>query len=279
MACSSYSPSSSSSSSTFTSFTKRLVRNNNHNIRTVNFISSSLTERSPANYCTSYNPLVFQAARLLGPPARFEASKLKVVLMGDQEVMFMENNNNYKQMSSLTKDYPRTYTLTHCDLTANLTLTISNAITLDQLKGWYNNDDVVAEWKRVEEGMCLIVHCHVSGPNVLMDVAAEFRYLIFKKEMPLVLQAVQYGDSMFIKQHPELMDALVWVYFHSSSKKYNGVECWGALKNAAQAKQEGQLQSSISSGNNIKEGGSRHHFLEKWGSSKAIFQALFTFLL
>ncbi|MCL7046075.1 hypothetical protein MKW94_014059 [Papaver nudicaule] len=277
MACSSYSPSSSSSSSTFTSFTKRLVRN--HNIKTVNFISSSLTERSPTNYSTSYNPLVFQAARLLGPPARFEASKLKVVLMGDQEVVFMENNNNYKQMSSLTNDYPRTYTLTHCDLTANLTLTISNAITLDQLKGWYNNDDVVAEWKRVNEGMCLIVHCHVSGPNVLMDVLAEFRYLIFKKEMPLVLQAVQYGDSMFIEQHPELMDALVWVYFHSSSKKYNRVECWGALKNAAQGKQEAQLQSSISSGNNSKEAGGHHRFLEKWGSSKAIFQALVAFLL
>ncbi|RZC54454.1 hypothetical protein C5167_013310 [Papaver somniferum] len=277
MACSSYSPSSSSSSSTFISFTKRLVKNNN--IKTVKFISSSLTERSPTNYSTSYNPLVFQAARLLGPPARFEASKLKVVLVGDQEVVFMENNNSYKQMSSLTNDYPRTYTLTHCDLTANLTLTISNAITLDQLKGWYNNDDVVAEWKRVKEGMCLIVHCHVSGPNVLMDVAAEFRYLIFKKEMPLVIQAIQYGDSMFIEQHPELMDALVWVYFHSSSKKYNRVECWGALKNAAQGKQESQLQSSISSGNNSKEGEGRHHFLGKWGSSKAIFQALFTFLL
>ncbi|KAI3838471.1 hypothetical protein MKX03_013235 [Papaver bracteatum] len=278
MACSSYSPSSSSSSSsTFTSFTKRLVKNNN--IKTVKFISSSLTERSPTNYSTSYNPLVFQAARLLGPPARFEASKLKVVLVGDQEVVFMENNNNYKQMSSLTNDYPRTYTLTHCDLTANLTLTISNAITLDQLKGWFNNDDVVAEWKRVKEGMCLIVHCHVSGPNVLMNVAAEFRYLIFKKEMPLVIQAIQYGDSMFIEQHPELMDALVWVYFHSSSKKYNRVECWGALKNAAQGKQEGQLQSSISSGKNSKEGGGRLQFLEKWGSSKAILQALFTFLL
>ncbi|OVA02166.1 Staygreen protein [Macleaya cordata] len=245
MACYSPSPSSSSSSSSCssTSHNKRgfffISSNNNNNknknknyyssasystkrtrnTRTVNLISSSLIDERRSTYSSSYNPLVFQAARLLGPPARFEASKLKVVFVGEdhQEI-----------------NYPRTYTLSHCDLTANLTLTISNAITLDQLKGWYNRDDVVAEWKKVNQEMCLHVHCHVSGPNVLLDVAAEFRYHIFTKELPLVLQAVLHGDSMFFKEHPELMDALVWVYFHSSSKKYNRVECWGALKGAAQ---------------------------------------------
>lgn len=55
-----------------------------------------------------------------------------------------------------------------------------------QLKGWYNKDDVVAEWTEVKGDMCLDVHCYVSGPNPLLDLAAEFRYHIFSKELPLV---------------------------------------------------------------------------------------------
>ncbi|KAK9273362.1 hypothetical protein L1049_018171 [Liquidambar formosana] len=164
-----------------------------------------------------------ETARLLGPRARFEASKLKVVLMG-------EGMNGY---SGIT---PRTYILSHCNLAANLTLTISNVINLDQLKGWYSKDDVVAEWKDVNGDMCLHVHCYVSGPNPLLDLAAEFRYHIFCKELPLVLTAALHGDSVLFRERPELLDALVWAYFHSSSKKYNRMECWGPLKDAAEAK-------------------------------------------
>ncbi|KAL0326108.1 UNVERIFIED_CONTAM: Magnesium dechelatase SGRL, chloroplastic [Sesamum radiatum] len=87
--------------------------------------------RPPSN-----NSLVFQAARLLGPPARFEASKLKVLFMGEEVI-------------TRTRIVPRTYTLSHCDFTADLTLTISNLVQRDQLKGWYSKDDVVAEWTDV----------------------------------------------------------------------------------------------------------------------------------
>lgn len=55
-----------------------------------------------------------------------------------------------------------------------------------QLKGWYKKDDVVAEWKEVKGENCLHVHCYLSGPNQLLDLAAEFRYHIFSKELPLV---------------------------------------------------------------------------------------------
>ncbi|KAH1096792.1 hypothetical protein J1N35_013713 [Gossypium stocksii] len=183
---------------------------------------------SPAR--ASYNTLVSEAARLLVPTAIFEASKLKVVFMGEG-------------LKSYSAIIPRTYILSHCDFTANLTLTISNVINLDQLKGWYNNDDVVAEWKKVKETMFLNVHCFVSGPNLLLDVAAEFRYHIFSKELPLlaelllqVLKAVLHGDSVLFAEHPELMDALVCVYFHSSLPKYNRMESWGPLKDAAEVK-------------------------------------------
>ncbi|KAI7993405.1 hypothetical protein LOK49_LG11G02167 [Camellia lanceoleosa] len=86
-----------------------------------------------------------------------------------------------------------------------------------QLKGWYNKDDVVAEWKEVKEDMYLDVHCYVSGPNLLLDLAAKFRYHIFSKELPL------------------LNSSLSW---HGSLKKYNRVECGGPLKDAAQEDEE-----------------------------------------
>ncbi|KAL6317152.1 hypothetical protein AAG906_029904 [Vitis piasezkii] len=207
----------------------------------------------------SYNALVFEAARLLGPPAKFDASKLKVVPMG-------EEIDNYSGIS------PRVYTLSHCDFTANLTLTISNIISLDQLKGWYNKDDVVAEWKEVKGEKCLHVHCYLSGPSLFLDLAAEFRYHIFSKELPLVLKAVLHGDSVFFREHPELMDAIVRVYFHSSSTKYNCMECWGPLKDAAQGRQGDHTHGSLTAS---KEG-SRP---QNWGNPKSIFQAFFTFLL
>ncbi|KAL8167589.1 hypothetical protein V2J09_009088 [Rumex salicifolius] len=226
----------------------RFTRGNYH--RTV-LLSSVANGRATTPY---KNTLIFEATRLLGPPARFEASKLKVDFRGEE-------------VDKFSRIVPRIYTLSHCDFTANLTLTISNILGIDQLRGWYNKDDVVAEWKEVKGNMCMHVHCYVSGPNLLFDLTAEFRYHIFSKELPLVLQAVLHGDSDLFKEHPELMDSIVWVYFHSSSPKYNRVECWGALKDAAQKKQEDQLQNLLDTNN------------KKWGSPKSFFQALFTFLL
>lgn len=144
-----------------------------------------------------------------------------------------------------------------------------------QLKGWYNKDDVVAEWKEVKGHICLHVHCYLSGPNPLLDLAAEFRYHIFSKELPLVLKAVLYGDSLLFREHPDLMDALVRVYFHSSSKKYNTVECWGPLKDAAKGRQGDQNQGFLSA----TEEKSHPQPLVKWGGPKSIFQALVAFLL
>ncbi|KAI4387979.1 hypothetical protein MLD38_000359 [Melastoma candidum] len=206
------------------------------------------------------NTLVAEAVRLLGPPARFDASKLKVDV-------------KEREMNPCSSIIPRTYILSHCDFTANLTLTISNVISLYQLRGWYSKDDVVGEWKVVNKEMCLHIHCFVSGPNSLIDLAAEFRYRIFSKEMPLVLKAILHGDASLFSDDPELLNSVVWVYFHSSSPKYNRMECWGPLKDAAQGKHRDRLQGHLRE----REKGSSAS--EKWGGPKSILQALFTFLL
>ncbi|XP_047049550.1 protein STAY-GREEN, chloroplastic-like [Lolium rigidum] len=167
---------------------------------------------------------VVPRARLFGP-AIFEASKLKVLFVGVEE-------ENSKHPGKL----PRTYTLTHSDVTARLTLAVSHTIHAAQLQGWYNRlqrDEVVAEWKKVQGAMSLHVHCHISGGHFLLDLIAPLRYYIFRKELPVVLKAFVHGDGSLFSSHPELEEATVWVYFHSNLPRFNRVECWGPLHDAA----------------------------------------------
>ncbi|MQL70709.1 hypothetical protein Taro_003027 [Colocasia esculenta] len=161
-------------------------------------------------------------ARLFGP-AIFEASKLKVLFLGVDQARHPGH-------------LPRAYTLTHSDITAKLTLAVSHTINGAQLQGWYNRlqrDEVVAEWKKVKGKMSLHVHCHISGGHFLLDFIAKLRYYIFTKELPVVLKAFVHGDVTLFNAHPELEEALVWVYFHSNLPEYNKVECWGPLREAA----------------------------------------------
>lgn len=62
-------------------------------------------------------------ARLFGP-AIFEASKLKVLFLGVDEKKHPGN-------------LPRTYTLTHSDITSKLTLAISQTINNSQVIGFF----------------------------------------------------------------------------------------------------------------------------------------------
>ncbi|KAK2664697.1 hypothetical protein Ddye_003271 [Dipteronia dyeriana] len=160
-------------------------------------------------------------ARLFGP-AIFEASKLKVLFLGVDEK---------KHPGKL----PRTYTLTHSDITSKITLAISQTINNSQLQGWYNRlqrDEVVAEWKKVKGNMSLHVHCHISGDHFLLAVCARLRFFIFYKELPVVLKAFVHGDGTLLNSYPELQEAMVWVYFHSNITEFNKMECWGPLKEA-----------------------------------------------
>lgn len=167
------------------------------------------------------NQALVPVARLFGP-AIFESSKLKVLFLGVDEKKHPGN-------------LPRTYTLTHSDVTSKLTLAISQNINNSQLQGWYNKlqrDEVVAEWKKRKGKMSLHVHCHISGGHFLLDLFSRLRYFIFCKELPVVLKAFIHGDFNLFNNYPELEEALVWVYFHSNIPEFNKVECWGPLRDA-----------------------------------------------
>ena len=126
---------------------------------------------------------------------------------------------------------PRHYTLTHSDSTGDLFLTIGKSYDLAQIAGWYTRlmrDEVLAEWQYCEGQWFLLVHCHVSGGLVFGSAA--WRYQIFQRELPLVLEAFRYGDHQLFLTHPELDQASAKVKFNAVQPVYQRVEEWGYLR-------------------------------------------------
>jgi hypothetical protein len=123
---------------------------------------------------------------------------------------------------------PRRYTLTHSDRTGDLFLTIGADYDRQQLSDWYTRllrDEVLAEWLDDDAGSELHVHCHVSGGLALGPSA--WRIAIFRRELPLVLEALRYGDAQFFERHSALDSAPLRVHFHAVEARYNVVERWG----------------------------------------------------
>ncbi|KAL6761577.1 Staygreen protein-domain-containing protein [Haematococcus lacustris] len=125
---------------------------------------------------------------------------------------------------------PRKYTLTHNDITGALQLTVGSDFNYAQISGFYTRllrDEVVAEWA-FDPRPVLHIYCHVSGEDRWL--APPFlRNYIFRREIPLVLEAFMWADKELLLQHPELANADVLVHFQSSSQELDSVEVWGVL--------------------------------------------------
>ena len=127
---------------------------------------------------------------------------------------------------------PRCYTLTHSDRTGELFLSIGNEYNTKQISKIYTRfmrDEVLAELSNDRDNLSLGIHCHVSGGFVLGT--AKWRYNIFKSELPLVIEAIRYGDRALYERNPELDNAKVLIYFHSTNSKFDKVENWNTINN------------------------------------------------
>jgi hypothetical protein len=125
---------------------------------------------------------------------------------------------------------PRRYTLTHSDITGKLFLSIGGSFNKQQISGLYTKlmrDEVLAELACEENNLVFRVYCHISGGFILGT--ARFRYNIFKSELPLVLEAIRYGDRVLFARNPELDNAPVLVNFKSTKSPFNKVENWGTM--------------------------------------------------
>lgn len=123
---------------------------------------------------------------------------------------------------------PRRYTLTHSDTTGDLFLTIGPDYNFKQISGLYTRfmrDEVLAEWKDSQDALSIHVYCHVSGGFVFGR--AGWRNSIFRSEMPLVLEAIRYGDRQLFEANAKLDGVPIWVHFQASKARYNKIEQWG----------------------------------------------------
>ena len=56
------------------------------------------------------------------------------------------------------------------------------------------------------------------------------RDTIFRRELPLALEAIRYGDSEFFMEYSQLDNAPIWIYFDSANPDYEKFEYWGTPK-------------------------------------------------
>jgi hypothetical protein len=120
---------------------------------------------------------------------------------------------------------PRRYTLTHSDITAELFLTIGLTYAYDKTNAM--RDEVLGEWINNEGNYRYYVYLYVDGQ--FSPTAAAMRNYIFRRELPLALSAIRYGDREFFCRHSELNYAPIIVCFMSTNKEFNKVENWGTF--------------------------------------------------
>jgi len=120
---------------------------------------------------------------------------------------------------------PRRYTLTHSDITADLFLTIAPNYAFDKIN--VMRDEVLGEWLVVEESLRYYVYLYVDGQ--LGQGMESIRNYVFRRELPLALEAIRYGDSRFFDTHPQLDQSPIIVYFLSANPEYNKAENWGTF--------------------------------------------------
>lgn len=116
----------------------------------------------------------------------------------------------------------RKYTLTHSDETADLFLVIGLEYAFEEINSM--RDEVLAEWKDESGAPFLYAYVYVGqfGP-----VITKIRDTIFRRELPLALEAIIYGDKELFKKYPQLGHAPIWIHFNSSDPEYEKFEYWG----------------------------------------------------
>ncbi len=119
---------------------------------------------------------------------------------------------------------PRRYTLTHSDLTGDLFLTIGTQYAWDKINP--KRDEVLAEWIPNGNSIYYNVYLYLDQGEYNKDISAK-RKEIFKRELPLALTAIRYGDRLLFKTYPSLDHATIIVNFLSAYPEFARQENWG----------------------------------------------------
>jgi hypothetical protein len=121
---------------------------------------------------------------------------------------------------------PRCYTLTHSDSTGELFLTIGNHYAWGNINP--KRDEVLGEWKQNGSFLYYYVYLYIDQGEYTINVSAK-RDKIFRRELPLALAAIRYGDRLLFRAHPKLDHALIIINFMSAYPQFARQESWGTF--------------------------------------------------
>lgn len=122
---------------------------------------------------------------------------------------------------------PRKYTLTHSDFTGELFLTIGKQFAWDQFNSGLR-DEVIGEWRFNGGNLFYHVYLLIAGKEHDLNSAIQ-RNEIFRRELPLALTAIRYGDRHLFERFPNLDGAPIIVNFLSIYPSFNRQENWGTF--------------------------------------------------
>ncbi|WP_077620067.1 staygreen family protein [Bacillus sinesaloumensis] len=126
--------------------------------------------------------------------------------------------------------FPRRYTLTHSDETAQLFLTIGTQYAWNKINP--TRDEVLGEWGVSGGYLCYSVYVYIDQGEYDPTTSAK-RNEIFRRELPLALTAIRYGDRFLFNAFPFLNDSPIIIHFNSSYPQFARQENWGAFKRFA----------------------------------------------
>lgn len=122
---------------------------------------------------------------------------------------------------------PRRYTLTHSDITGQLFLNIGMKYAWEKINSM--RDEVLGEWKSHGSFLCFYVYLHVDQGQFTPSVSAK-RNEIFRRELPLALTAIRYGDRFLFNTYPHLDQAPIIINFLSVYPQLARQENWGTFQ-------------------------------------------------
>lgn len=122
----------------------------------------------------------------------------------------------------------RCYTLTHSDLTGDLFLTIGTHYAWDKIN--FMRDEVLGEWRTNGSSKYYCVYLYIDQGQFNQTISAK-RYEIFRRELPLALTAIRYGDRFLFDVCPSLDQASIIIQFMSTYPQLSRQESWGTFQN------------------------------------------------
>ncbi|WP_338470649.1 staygreen family protein [Niallia sp. XMNu-256] len=140
------------------------------------------------------------------------------------EKLFVE----YRDGVTATKPvFSRRYTLTHSDLTGKLFLTIGLHYAWDKVNSI--RDEVIGEWSSSGSFLYYCIYLYIDHGEVNKNVSAK-RNEIFRRELPLALTAIRFGDRYLFDSYPTLDHAPIIINFISSYPEFARQERWGTFQ-------------------------------------------------